>query len=206
MRCAYHPNTETDLTCGRCNAPICPRCLIHTEVGIRCPKCCQASHKPRRLVGTLLAFGVVAVFACVLALPPLLGLKPRVPSSGSPTAAALPPVAVMPTFPPAPPTPSYDLAIVSSSCLIGQHSTKCTGSVRNVSAHTLQHVQVVVEMATEDLTPQSSDYGPIDYDPLLPDQESPWTLYPSFNPALTQYFLTFRTVAGQPLRSRKETP
>jgi len=206
MRCAYHPNTETDLTCGRCDTPVCPRCLIHTEVGIRCLKCCQAPEKSHLLLGTLLAFGVVGLLVSVLALPRVLGLKPDVPSSALTTTSPFPPVAVMPTSPLPIPTPSYDLVIVTSSCLIGQHSTKCTGSVRNVSGHTLQHVQVVIALATDDGMPQSSTYGPIDYDPLLPDQESPWTIYPSFNPALTQYRVTFRTATGQPLLSQKETP
>jgi hypothetical protein len=67
-------------------------------------------------------------------------------------------------------------------------------------------VQVVVELAADDGTPQSSDFAPIDYNPLLPDQESPWTVYPSFNPALKKYYVTFRTATGQPLLSRKETP
>jgi hypothetical protein len=104
------------------------------------------------------------------------------------------------------PTPSDDLVIVSYSCTRESHSVTCTGSVKNVSGHNLQHVQVVVEQATDDGTPQTSDAGPIDYDPLLPDQESPWALHPSFNPALTKYWVTFRTAAGQPLRAQKQTP
>jgi len=206
MRCAYHPNTETDLTCGRCDTPVCPRCLIHTEVGIRCLKCCQAPEKSHLLLGTLLAFGVLALLVSVVAIPPLLDLKPRVPLSGLRTAPALPPVAVMPTSPRPLPTPSYDLVIVTSTCTRGGHSATCTGSVKNVSGHNLQQVQVVVEQATDDGTIQTSNAGPIDYDPLLPDQESPWSLHPSFNPALTKYIITFRTATGQPLLSRKETP
>ena len=39
MKCAAHPDVETNLTCGRCGTPICPRCLVHTPVGARCRKC-----------------------------------------------------------------------------------------------------------------------------------------------------------------------
>ena len=204
MRCAYHPNTETDLTCGRCDAPICPRCLIHTEVGIRCPKCSHAPKKSRLLLGALLAFGVVGLLVSVLALPRVLGLKPDVPSSDLPKTSALPTAAVMPTFPPLAPAPSYDV-LITSTCTIGRHSTTCTGSVKNLLHHNLQHVEVVVALLSDDGTPQTSTAAPIDYDPLLPDQESPWTLYAPFNPALTKYSVSFRA-SGQPLRAQKQTP
>ena len=158
------------------------------------------------MLGALLGLGAIGFLVSVVVVPRALDLKPRAPSSDLYTTSALPPAAVMPTSAGSLPTPSYDLDIVSSTCTIGSHSTTCTGSVKNVSGHNLQHVQVVIEQATDDGTPQTSDPGAIDYDPLLPDQESPWTLYPSFNPALTRYRATFRTATGQPLLSRKETP
>src|SRR3990170_3771857 len=37
MQCARHPKVETELTCGRCETPICPRCAVFTDVGARCP-------------------------------------------------------------------------------------------------------------------------------------------------------------------------
>ncbi len=46
--CARHPETETMLRCGRCNTPICPRCMVHGAVGIRCPDCAA---NPQRTVG-----------------------------------------------------------------------------------------------------------------------------------------------------------
>src|SRR3990170_1837286 len=33
--CARHPDTETGLLCGRCETPICPRCVVMTDVGAR---------------------------------------------------------------------------------------------------------------------------------------------------------------------------
>jgi hypothetical protein len=71
--------------------------------------------------------------------------------------------------------------------------------------HNLQHVEVVVALLSDDGTPQTSTAAPIDYDPLLPDQESPWTVYAPFNPALTKYSVSFRA-SGQPLRAQKQTP
>ena len=37
MRCATHPEVETNLSCGRCGRPVCPQCMGHTLVGPRCP-------------------------------------------------------------------------------------------------------------------------------------------------------------------------
>lgn len=39
MKCARHPDTETALACGRCDTPVCVRCMVHTDVGIRCRTC-----------------------------------------------------------------------------------------------------------------------------------------------------------------------
>ncbi len=42
MYCARHPKEETSLTCGRCGKPICVRCVVHADVGIRCRECAPA--------------------------------------------------------------------------------------------------------------------------------------------------------------------
>jgi hypothetical protein len=44
--CARHPQVETYLRCGRCNTPICPRCLVQTPVGARCRDCANVSRLP----------------------------------------------------------------------------------------------------------------------------------------------------------------
>ena len=44
--CARHPQVETYLRCGRCETPICPRCLVQTPVGARCPDCANISRLP----------------------------------------------------------------------------------------------------------------------------------------------------------------
>ena len=46
MKCAAHPDTETGLSCGRCDTPICPRCLVETPVGARCRKCANVRRLP----------------------------------------------------------------------------------------------------------------------------------------------------------------
>lgn len=50
-RCAAHPSVETYLRCGRCERPICPRCMIQTPVGARCRDCAQLRRLPMFQVG-----------------------------------------------------------------------------------------------------------------------------------------------------------
>lgn len=37
--CARHPKEETAITCASCGTPICPRCMVVTPVGMKCPSC-----------------------------------------------------------------------------------------------------------------------------------------------------------------------
>jgi len=46
MKCAAHPDVETNLGCGKCGKPICPRCLVQTPVGARCPDCARIQRLP----------------------------------------------------------------------------------------------------------------------------------------------------------------
>lgn len=53
MQCARHPNIETDLACGRCETAICPRCVVTTDVGARCPTCAPTRKLPQFEVGPI---------------------------------------------------------------------------------------------------------------------------------------------------------
>jgi hypothetical protein len=46
MKCAYHPDVETNLSCGKCGQPICPKCMVQTPVGARCPDCAKLAKLP----------------------------------------------------------------------------------------------------------------------------------------------------------------
>jgi len=52
MRCATHPEVETNLRCGRCGRLICPKCLVQTPVGVRCPDCAKIKRLPTYQVST----------------------------------------------------------------------------------------------------------------------------------------------------------
>lgn len=46
LHCARHSGVETVLRCGRCETPICPKCMISTPVGMRCPDCAKVRRPP----------------------------------------------------------------------------------------------------------------------------------------------------------------
>jgi len=60
MRCATHPKVETNLRCGKCGKPICPKCMVQTPVGARCPDCAKLYKLPTYRISTkhyLIAIG-----------------------------------------------------------------------------------------------------------------------------------------------------
>lgn len=53
MFCARHQKVETGLACGRCETPICPKCMVMTDVGARCPTCAPRRKMPQLEIGPL---------------------------------------------------------------------------------------------------------------------------------------------------------
>lgn len=43
-QCSFHPGVETEMRCAECERPICPKEMVLTPVGYKCPVCA----KPRR--------------------------------------------------------------------------------------------------------------------------------------------------------------
>ncbi len=86
MRCATHPDVETNLRCGKCGKPICPKCLVPTPVGARCLDCAKLYRLPTfrvstkhylRAVGTGLGMAIVCGIAwgAVMSLAPFFYLN-----------------------------------------------------------------------------------------------------------------------------------
>jgi len=71
MKCAAHPEVETSLRCGKCGKPICPKCMVQTPVGARCPDCARVYKLPTYRVSPkyyLRAAGTALVMAIVTGL------------------------------------------------------------------------------------------------------------------------------------------
>jgi len=62
--CVNHPGVETRLTCSNCGDPICPRCMVTTAVGQKCPNCAR---QPKAARGTPPASQVARAFGAGLA-------------------------------------------------------------------------------------------------------------------------------------------
>lgn len=111
-----------------------------------------------------------------------------------------------PRPPPTPKPPPYKLALISASCTnrsdIGFR--ECEGFVKNVASQALEDIEVVVTWVDEQGTPYSSDDALIDYNPLLPGQESPWTTIGTYNPALTRFRVQFKELLGGTILTRDE--
>lgn len=57
QKCYYHPNVTTLLRCSRCEKPICPRCMVASPVGYRCPECARG---PKPAIYQTTATGMLA--------------------------------------------------------------------------------------------------------------------------------------------------
>ena len=81
MRCAIHPEIETNLRCARCGKPICPKCLVETPVGAKCQDCAGLSQLPTYYVSTkyylrAVVTGLVIAIICGLVWSVVMGFAP----------------------------------------------------------------------------------------------------------------------------------
>jgi hypothetical protein len=70
MRCAKH-GEETEVSCGRCATPVCPRCMVHSDVGVRCNNCAgdrigrPLGGSSKVVVAGALVIGLIVVIAII---------------------------------------------------------------------------------------------------------------------------------------------
>lgn len=104
---------------------------------------------------------------------------------------------------PSQPAVSPGTLLVAQSCH-GQYSPAgitFEGEVQNVSSSPLHSVRAVVSWYTSDGQFLTSLGGPVQFDPLLPHQVSPFQVAGPGNPAMTRYRLQFETYGGETLPS-----
>lgn len=67
-KCSYHPNVDTEMTCNECGKPICPKEMVSTPVGYKCPDCARPARSQYRYVKPKqLAFAILAGLGAALA-------------------------------------------------------------------------------------------------------------------------------------------
>ncbi len=71
MKCTYHPNVSTRLRCSRCEKPICPRCMVPTPIGYRCPDCARG---PKPAIYQASATGIATGAAMGVVIASLVGV------------------------------------------------------------------------------------------------------------------------------------
>lgn len=75
--CERHKDTPTGLRCGRCETPVCPQCMVHGPVGVRCLDCGKPPKLPQfevstplmlRAIGASLVIGLAGGFLLLFIL------------------------------------------------------------------------------------------------------------------------------------------
>ena len=73
-RCSYHPDVETEMSCAECGKPICPKEMVLTPVGYKCPEDARPKRsqyvlvKPKQLVRAILVgLGVSVLGGLIIA-------------------------------------------------------------------------------------------------------------------------------------------
>jgi hypothetical protein len=70
--CAFHPGVETELRCTECERYICPKDMVETPVGYKCPVCAKPAPgqhvvlKPQQLVRAIIVGGLVGVLGGIV--------------------------------------------------------------------------------------------------------------------------------------------
>ena len=78
--CSFHPGVETGVRCTECGRYICPREMVPTPVGYKCPVCAKPARsqyvvvKPDQLLRAVLVGGVVGIGAGIIVVfVPIIG-------------------------------------------------------------------------------------------------------------------------------------
>lgn len=65
--CANHPKELTVVRCGRCEKPICTRCMVDSPVGKKCRECARPGHHLAKTAPQQVLLALLV--ACAVALP-----------------------------------------------------------------------------------------------------------------------------------------
>jgi hypothetical protein len=66
-RCSFHPDVDTEMSCAECGRPICPKDMVLTPVGYKCPVCAKPEKsqytyvKPKQLLAAIVISAAVGI-------------------------------------------------------------------------------------------------------------------------------------------------
>lgn len=103
-------------------------------------------------------------------------------------------------------TPPYKLALISAACNHEYGFIICEGFVENISGRAMENIEAVAVFSDDAGTPISSDSSLVDYDPLLPEQQSPFKIYGDYNPAISKWRIEFKEFFGGTILMRDDRP
>ncbi len=78
------------------------------------------------------------------------------------------------------------------------------GQVKNIAGRRLEHVEALVTWYDKNENMITSDSALIEYDPLLPGQNSPFKVIARYNPAMKSAYLEFKTIRGEAIPAYRE--
>jgi len=70
--CSFHPGVETEVRCANCERYICPKEMVSTPVGYKCPVCAKPERsqyvvvKPKQFLFAVLGAGAVGILGGLL--------------------------------------------------------------------------------------------------------------------------------------------
>jgi hypothetical protein len=95
-----------------------------------------------------------------------------------------------------PKEPEYLLQLESFNCYEEYGYFHITGEVTNISNRSLSNIEAVGGMYTEEGEFVKSDSALIDYNPILSNQTSPFTIISTMNPAISKCNVNFKNLMG----------
>ena len=154
-----------------------------------------------RLPGRMAAVGVWIASVVLFGLAgSMLPDQPSSPSQSNSSSSARPAPAARPPAPQ--PNEVALLSMRGGDGGYGFHTVE--GQVQNLTDSNLENVMAVVTWYTDDDQFITSDETLIEYNPILPDQTSPFEVMSRSNPAMSRYRVEFKTMFGGTLRQEDQ--
>lgn len=89
-----------------------------------------------------------------------------------------------------------DLILGENHCRRLYDNLIVEGQVKNISGHKLQNILAVISFYSADNKFVTSASGAVEYNPILSDQTTPFTVYAKWNPTINKFKISFKILSG----------